>query len=127
MPADDVAHTNDTLVGRKRFEIRLDAILRQIGKGDITHGDPFWPGQRIEPVDLAQRIGRIPVCLDVNARGEVEPVGGGQIILRQAGLAEWRLPMSAKPRMPVQRQIPQVMMGIDDGPGIEPIAVKKVR
>ena len=94
---------------------------------DIAHGHAVLMGERIEPAGFADAIGRVPAGLAMHGRNDVLIGGRYAIIARQMRAANRREVAEAvaiarggtEPGVTTEREVPEMMMGIDDRSAID--------
>ncbi len=125
-PAEDIADADDARERRLGVEQGVAIGRRERHVGDIAAGDAAGLVEALQPLRLADAVVRPPARLDVDRRDDglprrVPSVVGGEVVAPERGeIAEAAMVVLARgqPRMAAHRQVPMVMVRVDDRPGM---------
>lgn len=118
-----VTDTADERASGLAGEDRLDVVPVEPRLGDHGAREPLLDGQFLHPARLADGVHRIPLGFHVDRADDpvvsrVRPVVGGQVVAPErprVAVAEGRRRLVPEPGMPPERQIPEVLVSVDDG------------
>ena len=127
VPAQYVAHPDDAIECRLLFDEGRSFERRQRHLCHVARCDAMRFVERLQPARLAEAVVARPACLDMDGGDDIVAGGIAQIVLRQIVLperSEVAEPAAlsrgrTQPGMSAEAKVPEMMVGIDDRPGID--------
>ena len=122
VPAENVADADNLAVRGVALEDRWGLWRIEDGVADIAARHPVGFFERIEPGQFGKGLARLPAGFDMHGADDVVAGGIAQVVGRQAALSQ-HAAGTAQPGVLVERAVEQVVVWVDDRPGVEPVGI----